>query len=267
MWTRKELKTRGRESFKRNYWKCVLVALVFALVSGSAFGGSRWNNGGRHHNDDSSSIISMDMEDFSNGMSEGLNEMSEGLSESLNELGAAGSAALIAGFVVGVIVVMLIVFAVILLLNAFLLNPLELGSERFFLKNLNTNSEVSELAFAFDHGYKNIAKTLFFRDLYTALWALLFVIPGIVKAYEYRMMPYILSENPELPMEEVFARSKAMMNGQKWNAFVLDLSFIGWYILSGITAGILAIFYVNPYKRSTDAALYETLKNNEVANV
>ena len=54
-----------------------------------------------------------------------------------------------------------------------------------------------------------------------------------------------------------------MMKGQKWNTFVLDLSFLGWMILSGITLGIVGIFYVNPYMQATDAELYLTLKNKQ----
>ena len=73
------------------------------------------------------------------------------------------------------------------------------------------------------------------------------------------MIPYLLAENPNLTGEEAFALSKQMMNGQKWNAFVLDLSFIGWNILSGFTLGILSALYVQPYKNFTNAALYEEL--------
>lgn len=72
-------------------------------------------------------------------------------------------------------------------------------------------------------------------------------------------MPYLLAENPSMPKEQAFALSKQMMDGQKWKAFVLDLSFIGWEILSGFTAGILGIFYVTPYRNMTHAALYESL--------
>ena len=111
-----------------------------------------------------------------------------------------------------------------------------------------------------ENNYKNIAKTMFFRDLYTVLWSMLFIIPGIVKSYEYQMIPYLLADNPQMTKEEAFAESKRMMQGQKWNAFVLDLSFIGWDILSGMTMGILGIFYVQPYKDGTHAALYEALR-------
>ena len=87
------------------------------------------------------------------------------------------------------------------------------------------------------------------------------LIPGIIKSYEYRMIPYILGETPNIPKEEAFALSRAMMTGNKWKAFVLDLSFLGWYILSGLTFGILGIFYVNPYVEQTSAALYQKLKS------
>ena len=103
---------------------------------------------------------------------------------------------------------------------------------------------------------------MFLMDLFTALWTLLFVIPGIIKSYEYKMIPYLLAEDPEMSYQDAFAKSKEMMHGQKWNAFVLDLSFIGWHILSAFTLGILGIFYVMPYYYQTSAELYLTLKNN-----
>jgi uncharacterized membrane protein len=138
--------------------------------------------------------------------------------------------------------------------------PLEVGTCRFFFKNQKADAKVAEVAFAYDNCWKNIAVTMFFRDLFTFLWTLLFIIPGIVKAYEYRMIPYILAENPDMKREDVFALSKKMMDGEKWHAFVLDLSFIGWHILGALTAGVLEVFYVVPYQSSTNATLYEALK-------
>ena len=101
---------------------------------------------------------------------------------------------------------------------------------------------------------------MFLEGLYIFLWSLLFIIPGIIKTYEYLMVPYILAENPELSTKEVFARSKQMMTGDKWNAFVLQLSFLGWILLSVFTCGILLIFYVGPYSELTYAELYAVLK-------
>lgn len=117
--------------------------------------------------------------------------------------------------------------------------------------------EISDVLSKFNsEHYGNIVKIMFLEFLYMYLWSLLFIIPGIVKFYEYRMIPYILAENPGMNSREVFEVSKRMMNGKKWEMFVLDLSFIGWAILEIITCGIVAVFYVMPYKNATDAEVY-----------
>lgn len=108
--------------------------------------------------------------------------------------------------------------------------------------------------------YKRNVKVLFFRDIYTVLWLLLFIIPGLVKIYEYRMIPYLLADHPDMTKEEAFKMSKQMMKGNKWRAFVLDLSFILWGMLGVITLGIVNVLWVDPYKQLTDAALYNALK-------
>lgn len=95
--------------------------------------------------------------------------------------------------------------------------------------------------------------------IYTALWSLLFVIPGIVKAYSYSMTYYILSDHPEMTANQAIAESQKMMNGHKARLFVLELSFIPWLLLVSITFG-LAAFYVVPYMQATMAAFYEDLK-------
>ena len=126
---------------------------------------------------------------------------------------------------------------------------------------------MDSLIFIYKSGQlKNTIFTMFMKGLFQFLWSLLFVIPGIIKAYEYRMIPYILSENPEISRERVFEISKKMMMGNKWNTFVLDLSFLGWEILSGLTIGILGIFYVNPYVQSTNAELYAYLREDALRN-
>ena len=76
------------------------------------------------------------------------------------------------------------------------------------------------------------------------------------------MVPYILLDEPELSPKEVITRSRKMMNGNKWRAFLLDLSFIGWALLSLITCGLVGLLYEEPYRRSARAALYHELKKN-----
>jgi uncharacterized membrane protein len=95
--------------------------------------------------------------------------------------------------------------------------------------------------------------------LFTFLWSLLFVIPGIVKTYAYSMSMYILAENKGKPALECINESKAMTNGHKMDLFVLNLSFIGWMMLVALTFGIAGI-WVLPYMNATMANAYQSLK-------
>ena len=89
-------------------------------------------------------------------------------------------------------------------------------------------------------------------------------IGGIIKKYEYSMIPYILAENPTMGRKDAFFLSRQLMRGNKWRMFLLHLSFIGWSILSLLTFGILDFLFVNPYQTATDAELYMTLRKNYI---
>ena len=95
--------------------------------------------------------------------------------------------------------------------------------------------------------------------VYTLLWTLLLVIPGIIKAYSYSMTLYILRENPEMTAGDAITASQKMMDGHKMDLFLLSLSFIGWAILASITFGIGYLWLI-PYIYTAYAAFYETLK-------
>ena len=105
---------------------------------------------------------------------------------------------------------------------------------------------------------------MFLRNIYNALWYLT-IIGGIIKTYEYRMIPYILADNPNTERKEAFRLSKQMMMGNKWRTFILDLSFLGWNFVSVLTFGILSILYVNPYNATTMTELYVVLKEDSTA--
>ena len=96
-------------------------------------------------------------------------------------------------------------------------------------------------------------------EVFTFLWSLLLIIPGIVKAFSYAMAPYILADNPELTARESLNESKRIMDGHKFDLFVLQLSFFWWYILGSITFGI-AYVYVIPYINATTANFYNSIK-------
>lgn len=111
-------------------------------------------------------------------------------------------------------------------------------------------------------GFNKTGRALWLEILvkiFTFLWALLFIIPGIIKQYAYSMSFYILADNPELTAREALSKSKEMMNGHKWDLFVLQLSFFWWYLLVGITLGIASI-YVTPYISATTANFYNSIK-------
>ncbi len=108
--------------------------------------------------------------------------------------------------------------------------------------------------------------TMLLKTLFVSLWSLLLYIPGIVKAYEYFAVEYIKSENPDLPWQKVFEISKAMTDGHKMDIFIMQMSFLGWIILSCFTFGILTIFYVQPYMMAANAFAYEQIKADAFVN-
>ena len=266
MWTRKELKERGKSSFQKNYWKCVLVALIITFIasgsSGGFSGGNSFSNAMTQRLTSGKETSSTDTGNPLIGEVDDNTEFNidDPTTVTIEDENGESSVAFVITMAIMMIIVCVVVFAIVLVVDVFLINPMEMGCSRFFLKNLEQPAKISNILYGFDHGYKNIVTILFFKDLYIVLWAMLFIIPGIIKAYEYRMIPYLLSENPEMSKEEVFDISKKMMKGNKWKAFVLDLSFIGWDILSVFTCGLLSMFYVAPYQNATNAALYEALK-------
>ena len=283
MWNRAELKNRAKEALRRNYWRAVLVGLL-CIVLGSSEGlkfnlnlddsfmqqngidFNFWENDSYDleeelpiRNNEFQYPFSQEANDYysyPNNFYEG--DLFDIIYE-FNDFGLPSIFGITLGLIILCITILLVAGIAVLLLRIFILNPLEVGVSRFFFKNLEKNAQIGELGFAFDVNYKNVVGIMFLRSLYSFFWTLLFVIPGIVKKYEYRMIPYLLAENPSLTQQQAFAISKQMMNGQKWRAFVLDLSFIGWHLLTGITLGLVGIFYVNPYVQLTNAGLYEEL--------
>lgn len=109
--------------------------------------------------------------------------------------------------------------------------------------------------------YGRILGTVLLQTIYTILWMLLLIVPGIVKGYSYAMTCYILLDEPELKHNAAIERSMAMMNGYKMKLFLLDLSFIGWGLLAILTFGI-GMFWLQPYMSTAHAAFYEDLKSN-----
>lgn len=101
---------------------------------------------------------------------------------------------------------------------------------------------------------------MFLMVVFTALWSLLLVIPGIVKSFSYAMTPYILNDYPELSANQAIDLSQKMMKGHRMDFFCLQLSFIGWIFLAVITLGI-GYFWLQPYMYTANAAFYRDVRN------
>lgn len=264
MWSRKDLKDKAKTAFKRNYWKAVLTSMVLILllvriVSSINFG-STSNN---HDNEKVWEIREKNVVDVVADIAGSLAE--ENIAEIRKDFEQMNKTEKMTYYIAFLVTIITIVLAIIIfasILSIFIANPLRVGASRFMLKSADDKGNVAELGFAFDHSYMNIVKTTFFCNLYIFLWALLFIVPGIYKYYQYYMVNYILAENPSMQRKEVLECSKNIMSGQKWKTFVLDLSFILYHILGIITCGLVEIFYVKPYVYQTRALLYDTLVNN-----
>lgn len=115
----------------------------------------------------------------------------------------------------------------------------------------------------FREGFDNFGRKLggyLWMELFIYLWSLLFVIPGIIKAISYALTPYILADCKNVRATDALKLSMRMMEGHKWEYFVLGLSFIGWMLLTSLTCGLLYVFYVGPYMNNTFAGYYAERK-------
>ncbi len=255
MWNRIELKGAAKQRFHSNYWPSVVVAVILSITLGTFSFGNSFSNASSNNYYDSS--------DINNILSDSPipdSSYSDMSAYMKNYISSIFPGVNVNTILQGLSLIILIVGLLSILLNVFVFNPLQVGCQHWFIHSrTEDNYNIGSVGFTFKEGYGNVTKTMFLKELYTFLWSLLFVFPGIVKSYEYRMIPYLLAENPYMSTDEAFARSRSMMDGEKWNAFVLDLSFIGWNILSAFTLGLVGLFYVAPYQAYTNMELYVTL--------
>lgn len=215
---RKALKAAGKAAFLNNYWPSVLAGLCWSIAGGAGVGG-----------------ISLRF-------------------RTTQTLDASDPR--VAEFFVRLMPVFFVAGISSLAISIFVLNPLLVGACGFFKHNHLEQAAPGELGSGFEGNYLHNVATLLLESVFVFLWALLLVIPGIIKALSYAMTPFLLKDHPELSARETLALSQQMMSGHKWEYFVLGLSFIGWQLLSALTLGLLGVFYVNPYQCSAFAAFY-----------
>ena len=225
MWTRVELKANAKMILKRTYWMCFLATLILGFLDGSGAG---------------TSAVNITRQVSPNQQQ----ELEHHLYSRPYEFLLAVSGILLAIGVIAVVVTLFVSY------------PVMVGGKRFFMASREEDPNLGDLFFCFGSGaYLHTIKTVFLMNLYTALWSMLFFIPGIIKHYEYFFVPYLLSENPKMDTRRAFELSREMSYGRKWDMFVLDLSFIGWYFLGSLCFGIGVLFVV-PYYQAVTAELY-----------
>lgn len=163
----------------------------------------------------------------------------------------------------GVAVAVSIVAAAFALLFFLVIRVFIVINSRIFLEARTYDKIPSKRIFYLINNRKwgRVALSMFTTFVVTALGFLL-IVPGIIKLYEYSMVPYILAENPSLSGKEARKLSSKMMYGHKWESFKIDLTILPLRALSFLTWGLFGIFYVNPYNRAIYSEYYSYLRTN-----
>ena len=147
------------------------------------------------------------------------------------------------------------------ILSCIIMGPMAAGLALFFLKLIR--NETPEIADVFS-GFSNFLNAMVARLLvllFTVLWALLLIVPGIIAAYGYSQTMYIVAENPTMTGPDALRQSKAMMKGFKWKLFCLQCRYIGWAILGVVTFGI-GLIWVLPMIYAAKAKFYDELRTD-----
>ena len=224
----KELRKRAWQSLKGKYWMAFVVVLVTGLIGGIGNG-----------------FVS-----FGQNLGEVLSMVDPTEMDSTMALGTL--------VLNGVVIVSSIVGALYAL---FVTNAITVGVSNYFIKNTDSKPSFADAFSGFKVKYGRNIGTLLLVGIKTVLWTLLFIIPGIIKSFEYAIIPYILADDSEISSKDAFKKAKEMMKGNKWRLFKLEFSFIGWFVLCVLTLGI-GTFFLIPYVNAAAAEFYVELKNN-----
>ena len=297
MWKRKDLKNKARKVVKKNYWTAIVVCFLLALFT-SEFGTSIIGIWQGEDTIDPNYVVKQENIVENNDMAEEkldkIEEQESKLEEKKSLLGEVELRILklieininnliksekyifrvwdaielfgIRETGLGVRVVLIAIIALVYIIM--IAEPLRVAGKRYFLKaREEENAKMGVMKEIFRKGnWKNVTIIMLVKNFYNILWFLT-IIGGVIKFYEYKMIPYILADNPEMNRKEAFRISKEMMRHNKWRTFILDLTFILWNLLSLVTFGFLNILYVNPYQSATIAELYVTLKDKNIEKI
>ena len=214
MWTRELLKTNAKQALQGRYWRSFWICLVLSFVG---LGGAGANSGNAAHQ--AVSTVTDDTTAY----------------DIINSIPDSMLGAIFVGMLIGSIAA--------LCWALFVVYPLNVGRCRYFMESRQSLTPVSTVVSTFRRPYGNPIVVQLLTDLKIALGFLLFIVPGIYWEYCYALVPYLLAENPYMSATRAMELSKEMMEGEKWNFFILKLSFFGWLLLCVFTFGIGGFFF------------------------
>lgn len=298
---RKVIKGKARQVVKGNYWRIVAVCFVVAFVTGSySQAGTLSLFNARNNEAEIEEAIKTDISKTGNNNLQVIESILESIGDISEEEKAIQEKENQERFNRGVFSLLFnnitdsdsVVFGVLNIVNEgifkgkmlssllmvlgtlitvgfwfFISNLVKVGERRFFLETTFYN-ETSIRRLLLPVTVKRWVRSctvMFFKESYQFLWTLT-IVGGFIKRQSYRMVPYIVAENPNVTHKEAITLSRKMMNGYKWQAFKMDLSFIGWGILGILSLGLVSIFYVNPYRTATEAQFYYGVRKAAIKN-
>lgn len=226
MFERVAYKKRAKDVLRKNYWMCFLASLIVLVLKGNV------------------PEFTVKFTETPDIMYEGIGLLATPMVERLIAWFALAGGLLVIAVIAGIAFKILVS------------DVMSVGIAKYYLEARKENFEVKSIGFVFQQPhYWNIVKIIFVQNLLIFLWTLLLIIPGIIKAYQLRFIPYILAENPEIDMHEAFELAKRLSKDIKMDLFIMDLSFLGWILLSAFSFG-LGQFFLHPYTEATNAEAY-----------
>lgn len=236
MWTRELLKTNAKQALQGRYWRSFWICLVLSFVG---LGGAGVNSG-----NSARQAVSTATGDTSS------------VADVVNSIPDSMLGAILVGMLIGSIVA--------LCWAIFVIYPLNVGRCRYFMESRQALTPAATVVSTFRRPYGNPIVVQLLTNLKVTLGFVLFIVPGVYWEYCYTLVPYLLAENPYMSATRAMELSKEMMEGEKWNFFVLKLSFLGWLLLCALTFGIGG-FFLEPYMQATYAEFYAAMRSKALA--
>ena len=282
MINRKEFKKNAKKNIKEHFILTVIICAIASFVGAEFVGSLFYATANDHYTIDSvvSSVIEKGTEEAKNKIQENLNSFKEKESDVLGRsngvfafaVNAVGSGSLymatfstvkniVKSHTATIVIVTIGSFGLYFLFWFYITNIFRVVTRRIFLEG-RIYKKVPFRRVTFlrkTKTWNKVSRAMFFKWILQSLWNIT-VIGGIIKSYSYKMVPYILAENPSMKARDCITLSRNMMYGHKWEAFKLDLSFLLWDILGIITLGVSAIIFSNPYKVATFSEFYFELR-------